>query len=330
MNVNLAQARSPCAASMSDDAFAALFETAREAFDAVRSKFSILEEMRAALDRMPAVSGSTRFCAELRTEDSLIEELLRTDRGDRTLYLPARAVFGRAVAVAEAQAWSALVRACTRSNVPEQRSRGADASATTAILGLMAEDAYLDMLRGDAPEEVKRSAAKRLVSLWDARPGNLADRAAAALIAVWSSRRRSPPVFGTLLGSSEIMGLSMSLDENWFSFAGDRFADPEVAQALAELLFGLSHEEIQEAKAFIARNGPQDPRGVEDLFGKTRDYPEAASPDPRDLYRFFEARRAAARARAVSGAEGPRATLEELYLRWTLERGLAGGSIQPI
>lgn len=330
MKDNLASDNSPCAASMSDKAFSALYETARESYTAVRSKFSVLDELRAALDRMPAVSGSTRFCAELRTEDSLIEELLRTDRGDRILYLPARAVFGRTVAVAEAQAWSALVRACTLSRVPELASRDADASATTAILGLMAEDAYLDILQGGAPEEVKRSAAKRLVALWDARPRDLADHAAAALVAVWSSRRRSPPIFGTLLGSSELIGLSMSLDEDWFDFARERFADDEVALALAEFLFGLSHEEIQTAKSYIALNGPQDPRGLEELFGKSRDYPEAASADPRDLYRFFEARRAAARTRAGTGAEGPRATLEELYLRWTLERRLAGASIQPI
>ncbi len=323
MNGNLVSDNAPCAASMSGEAFSSLYEAAREEYTAVRSKFSILEELRAALDRMPAVSGSTRFCAELRTEDSLVEELLRTDRGDRILYLPARAVFGRAVAVAEAQAWSALVRACTQSRVPEHYSRSADASATTAILSLMAEDAYMDMLRGSAPEGIKRSAAKRLVSLWDARPRELADHAAAALVAVWSSRRRSPPIFGTLLGSSELIGLSMSLDEDWFGFARERFADDEVALALAEFLFGLSHEEIRTAKAYIALNGPQDPQGLEELLGKSRDYPEAASADPRDLYCFYEARRAAARTRANTEAEGPRSTLEELYLRWTLERGLA-------
>lgn len=313
-------------ASRADAAFAALYETAPEAYDAVRPRFSILEEMRAALDRMPAASRATRLCAELHTADSLVEELLRTDRGDRTLYLPARAVFGRAVAVAEAQAWAALVRACSRSNVPERRSRGADDNATAAVLGLMAEDAYMDTLQGDAPEAVRRAAAKRLVALWDARPRDLADPAAAALVAVWSSRRRSPPVFGTLLGSSELIGLSMSLDECWFGFARERFADDEVALALAEFLFGLSHEELGTARSYIAKNGPQDPRGLEELFGGTRDYPEAASPDPRDLYRFYEARRAAAKARIASGAEGPRATLEGLYLRWTLEQGLADGS----
>lgn len=310
--------RSSFSPTMADEAFAALYTAAPEAHGAVRSQFSILESMRAALDRMSPVSQATRLCAEVRNEESLIVELLRTDRGDRMLYLPARAVFGRAVAVAEAQAWAALVRACTLSKVPETLSKSADSNATIAILGLMAEDAYMDTLRSEAEETLRRAAAKRLVSLWDSRPRNLADPAAAALVAVWSSRRRSPPIFGTLLGSSELIGLSMSLDEGWFAFAKEKFSVNEVAMALAEFLFGLSNEEIESAKAHIALHGPQDPQGLEQFLGESRDYPEAASPDPRDLYRFYEARRAMARTRVVSGAPGPRATLEDLYLQWTL------------
>lgn len=303
-----------------DAAFEAIFEAAPEAYRAVRARFAELGGMRSVLERMPKTSSRTRLYSSSRDGDTLVAELLRRDRGERLLYLPARAVFGRAVAVAEAQAWSALVRACSQAGVAPARSRGAEAHATEAVLGLMAEDAYRDMLDGDAPERTRAAAARRLVALWDARPDGEPDEAAEALVAVWASRRQSPPAFGTLIGSSELMGLSMGLDDRWFAFAGERFPDRDVSEALAEFLFGLSHEELGKAQAFVSANGPMGPEGLSELTGGARDFPEAASPDPRDLYRFYEARRSAAKARQASGSAGPKATLEELYLRWTIER----------
>ncbi len=275
--------------------------------------------MRSVLDRMPATSSSSMLHSESRNHDSLIVELLRRDRGERLLYLPARAVFGRTVAVAEAQAWSALVRVCAQLDVSAVRMGGAVQNATQMVLGLMAEDAYRDMLDGDAPETTRAAAARRLVKLWDSRPNGAPDPAAEALVAVWTSRRLTPPAFGTLIGSSELMGLSMGLDEHWFNFAEQRFPDQDVGEALAEFLFGLSHEEIAKAQTFVMEHGPVGPQGLSEFMGSKRDFPEAASPDPRDLYRFYEARRRAAKVRALTSTPGPKATLEELYLRWTIE-----------
>lgn len=302
-----------------DEAFSAVYEAAPEAYKAVRARFAELSVMRSVLDRMPAASSSSKLHSELRNQDSLIIELLRRDRGERLLYLPARAVFGRAVAVSEAQAWSALVRVCAQLGVSTARMRGAEQNATQMVLGLMAEDAYRDMLDGDAPEATRAAAARRLVKLWDSRPNGAPDRAAEALVAVWTSRRLTPPAFGTLIGSSELMGLSMGLDEHWFNFAEQRFPDQDVGEALAEFLFGLSHEELAKAQAFVGAHGPVGPDGLSELIGSKRDFPEAASPDPRDLYRFYEARRKTAKIRALTMTPGPKATLEELYLRWTIE-----------
>lgn len=303
-----------------EEALGALLDEAPDAYAIVRSRFEAVGDMRAALGRLPPAAAASRLGSVPRTEESLIEELLRDDRGDRLLYLPSRAVFRRSVAAAEAQARSALARACAGAGIRGGPLASAQEHATRAVLALMAEDAYLDILDDEAPEPVKRSAASRLIALWDSDLDGGLDDSTEALVAVWASRKSCRPAFGTLLGSSELVGLSMSLDGRWFAFAGERFTDPRVYQALAEFLFGLSHEELEACGAHIDANGPQDAAGVEALFGGHREYPEPASADPRDLYRFYEARRGAAKRRAATGAPGPRSTLEGEYLLWAMGR----------
>lgn len=320
MSRALPSCRVGSASAAAEDALAALRDEVPDAYAIVNSRFEAVEDMRAALRRLPPTTATSRLGTEPRTDESLIEELLRDDRGDRLLYLPSRAVFRRSVVAAEAQARAALARACSGAGIRGQTLAAVQDLATRAVLALMAEDAYLDILEGEAAGAAKRAAASRLMALWDSDIDGGLDDSTEALVAVWTSRKSCRPVFGTLLGSSELVGLSMSLDGRWFAFAGDRFSDPGVYQALAEFLFGLSHEEIEACKAHIDANGPQDPAGVDALFGGAREYPEPASPDPRDLYRFYEARRAAAKRREAAGTEGPRSTLEGEYLLWAMGR----------
>jgi hypothetical protein len=228
-------------------------------------------------------------------------------------------VYGYTVVVTEAQSWAALSRACKQAGIPESSLTAIDEKATHAVLGLMAEDVYRDIINSDADDDLRRLAVHRLMELWDARPHEIIDNPSTALFAVWASRQRHPPMYGTLLGSSELLGLSMSLDERWFVFGRDCFRDTEVVFALEEFLFGLSHEELVKVKAWVEEHGPLDGAGVNDLLEGKMDYPDAATHDPRDLYRFYEARRNAARARFLFHNEGAKGTLEEYYLRWTLE-----------
>jgi len=320
MSRALPSCRDDIDAAAAAEAMAALRDAVPDAYAIVRSRFDAVDGMRSALGRLSPTASASLLGSEPRTEESLIAELLRDDRGDRLLYLPSRAVFRRSVVAAEAQARSALARACSGAGIRGGLLAAAQELATRAVLALMAEDAYLDILDGEAPEPAKRSAASRLIALWDSDLDCGLDDSTEALVAVWTSRKSCRPAFGTLLGSSELVGLSMSLDGRWFAFAGDRFSDPRVYQALAEFLFGLSHEELEACGAHIDANGPQDVAGVEALFGGRREYPEPASADPRDLYRFYEARRGAAKRRAATGAPGPRSTLEGEYLLWAMGR----------
>lgn len=248
-------------------------------------------------------------------------ELLRRDRGRRTLYLPARAVLGRSWAVAEAQAWSALSKACVLAGAPADECLRAREIAEACILGLMAEDAYQEMLDAQRDDSTRAAAARRLIALWDGRPARRLDEPSLSLAEVWAARRRNPPVFGTMLGTAEFMGLSLGVGGLWFDFVSEKMSEDVVAAALSEFLFGLSHEEILLARAHVESQGPLGPDELASRLGiveSSRELPEAATDDPRDLYRFYEMRRELAAFRRLSGTPGPVATLEGEFLAWTL------------
>ena len=47
-----------------------------------------------------------------------------------------------------------------------------------------------------------------------------------------------------MIGTSELLLLSIALDENWQRFISNRLGDQDVASAMEEFLFGLSFEDI--------------------------------------------------------------------------------------
>ena len=296
----------------------AMDKLAPELRHSIGRRFSELASMHSLLRSLPQASGTGRLRGEARGVETLVSELLRRDRGERLLYIPARATMGRAAVVIKAQAWAAVCRAIRELNPDGSELGDAEVQAEAAVLELLAEDVYLSVLDGPASDEVRRLAATRLVELWDLRPDLALDPHAQALMAVWNSRALNPPAFGTLLGSSELVGLSLGLDREWFEFAAACFGNQDILAALEEFLFGLSHEELVEARLVVSEKGPIGREDIAMILGGQRDYPEAATSDPRDMYRFYEFRRRRSRVRSSAGLPGPRATLEEYYLQWGL------------
>lgn len=294
-------------------------ELTPELRQSITGRFRELASLHALLRTLPKISCADRLNGRTRGPDTLVAELLRRDRGERLLYVPARATIGRTAAVIKAQAWAAMCRALGGASGSKTGVDLPDVQAEAAVLELLTEDVYLSVLDGPASEAVRRLAALRLVALWDLRPEPALDPQAQALIAVWNSRANNPPAFGTLLGSSELVGLSLGLEKAWFEFAAACFEDKEVLASLEEFLFGLSYEELQQARLAVARKGPLGKNDINLIFGAHRDFPEAATDDPRDLYRFYEFRRRRSRVRSAAGLPGPQATLEEYYLQWSLE-----------
>lgn len=305
-----------------DNRFPVLESLGGKAGESARTRLKELEGVREALDLMPATAAPSSTLGPARDAGSLVTELLRRDRGQRVLYLPARAVLGRSWAIAEAQAWSALSKACVLTSAPAEECSTARDIAEACILGLMAEDAYQEIVDAERDKESRAAAAMRLIALWDSRPGRRLDEPGLSLAEVWASRRRNPPVFGTMLGTAEFMGLSLGVGGLWFDFVQEKMSEENIAGALEEFLFGLSWEEINMVKAHVEMEGPLGPADLESrlgIAGSSRALPEAATTDPRDLYRFYEMRRKLAAFRRQSGKPGPVATLEGEFLSWTLK-----------
>jgi hypothetical protein len=164
--------------------------------------------------------------------------------------------------------------------------------------------------------------ADELISLWDYGHDLSSTQHLPALEALWAARDNSPPSFGTMDGSSELIRVSIDLGRDWQEFLVSHVEENETHWALEEFLFGLSYEEIQEVRTRLVRFGilAVGRDEVHTFLGSRPAYGYVHNSDPRAIYDFYIDRRNAAAYRKRSGAPGPLKTLEEMYLQFRLAR----------
>ena len=146
---------------------------------------------------------------------------------------------------------------------------------------------------------------------------------APVLDAVWNARRNLAPAFGTMIGTSELLILSMAMDDQWCRFISSRMGNEDAAMAMEEFLFGISWEEIQKVKQRICdkKVSAIDSKEAAHILGRPADAfkPKTDVFEPRDFYLLYSVRRDNARARLRLNLPGPHYTLEDHYMRFILE-----------
>ena len=158
--------------------------------------------------------------------------------------------------------------------------------------------------------------------MWEHRSDqNVAD-IAPVLEAVWTVRDKLVPAFGTMVGTSELLLLTIELDEQWTMFIKEKLSDPDISQALEEFLFSLSHEQINILKNKIKEQSCTS-ISREDVYALLGErIPVDVELDPRNFYLRYTIRRDNARARTRLNLEGPHKTLEDHFTRFILEKNL--------
>ena len=137
---------------------------------------------------------------------------------------------------------------------------------------------------------------------------------------VWEARRNLAPAFGTMVGTSELLLISIQMDETWTAFLRERLSDKDVSQAMEEFLFGLSYEQIQTLRRILRERGiAAIGRDEISTFLEQEIKIDVAS-DLRDFYMQYTVRRDNARTRKRLQIQGPHNTLEDHYMRFVLER----------
>jgi hypothetical protein len=283
-----------------------------------RHRFQDLYLLGQAISRFPSVMESQIIRGVERNGKTLVASLTQFSRSSRILHTPSRVVASRSYLVAKIHVFSLL---CILLDHTHPLQKALKLVIFKISCALMAEDVYLACLENPVfPLEKKIRLASDLVHLWEHGIDPRSVDHVPSLQALWSARDASPPTFGTLDGSSELVRLSMELDDEWQDFLLHNLHDEETKAALEEFLFGLSYEEIQQLRHRLVKYGicAIDYGDVRSYLGAEPAYGDFAgyfnNGDPRAIYDFYAERRDAAQYRQRSKAPGPHKTLEELYL----------------
>jgi hypothetical protein len=193
----------------------------------------------------------------------------------------------------------------------------------SVIYTLVIEEVYFSCLNDPAfPEPVRFRLADDLVTLWDSGADPRSNRNVPALETLWSARDSAPPSFGTMDGASELVRLSIDMNEDWHDFLIATIGSDDARWALEEFIFGLSYEEILEVRARLHRFDIQAVNcdEVRGYLGNYSAYTIVKNTEPRAVYDFYVDRRDMATFRRRINAPGPQRTLEEIYLKYRIAR----------
>ncbi|MCM1321692.1 MAG: hypothetical protein NC041_07460 [Bacteroides sp.] len=298
-----------------------LKEISPETYEVLSNRISDIQRLAASIAQFPSLLQRQTLSKEIQTQHTLVESLLYQRDGDNMLHLPAKAVLGKGFLVAKFQTFSSIVRIARQSGFSEKLTSNLQTAVHTLMFTIMAEDVYMNLLQDHSiPVDIRRQIAYSLVILWEHRSDqNIADMAP-VLAAVWEARRKLAPAFGTMVGTSELLLLSIEMDDQWRKFISEKMGITEVVTAMEEFLFGLSHEQIQKLKNMLKERGISAISRDEAAQFLGADFLHSHGDDPRNFFLLYSIRRQNANARKRMNIQGPHATLEDHYMRFILEQ----------
>lgn len=288
----------------------------------IGKKLMDLERMSTAISRYPSIHETSVLAGEERSRQTLIENLCKTPPDSRMLSMPTKAVLGRGFLVAKFHTFSALTKIAVKSSFLEEEIEELRTATLDIMFTIMSEDVYISILDSNILNEEKQAiAAEALTYLWEHRLDRNITSFAPVLTKVWTVRDKIAPVFGTMMGTSELFLLSSELGDSWQQFMMEKLAFKPIGQALEEFLFGISYEDIIFVRKELVNKGISSVSrdGVAAMLKRQFDF---SNTDPRLFYSSYLQRRNNADARKRLNAEGPKNTLEDYYIAFLFENGI--------
>ena len=286
-----------------------------------RNRIADLEALASSINRFPSLLERHSIIGDIRTPNSLIDSLIEhLDSGDSTLQLPSKANLGKGLLIAKIHTLSRLGREAKHLG-EEKLGKEFETETISSMFSLLVEDVYLNLIRDKSqPMEFRREWAMSLLLLWEHWSDQNIEDVAPVLQSVWTARRKLAPAFGTMMGTSELMMISMQMDEQWIQFIKEKLGEPGVTQAMEEFLFGISYEQIKTLKNTLRTKGISS-IGRDEVSKFLGEHVKAdAGLDYRDFYSLYTVRRDNARSRGRFKAEGPYKTLEDYYIQFVTEQ----------
>ncbi len=282
-----------------------------------------LEQLARAVACFPSLLERHNLIGGERTPTSLIDSLIdHQDAGDTTLQLPSKAVLGKGLLVAKTHTLSSLQKYVSHMGAEyEYVARALESETILSMFSLLVEDVYLNLIRDTSqPIDFRREWALSLLLLWEHWNDQTIENVAPVLQSVWTARRKLAPAFGTMMGTSELLLISMQMDDQWISFIKQKLSNQGVSQAMEEFLFGISYEQILSLRANLKTKGIP-AIGRDEVSKFLGEHVKAdAGLDYRDFYSLYTIRRDNARSRARLNLEGPHKTLEDYFIQFVTEQ----------
>ena len=293
-----------------------------EKAESFEERLEALEALAQAVAKFPSLLEKHELIGGTRTPTSLIDSLIdHQDVGDATLQLPSKAMLGKGLLVAKMHTFSSFAKYTHHIAALKKYSKAFDTETVSSMYSLLIEDVYLNLIRDTTqPMEFRREWALSLLLLWEHWNDQGSAQVAPVLESVWMARRRLAPAFGTMMGTSELLLISMQMDDQWIAFIKQKLGEPGVSQAMEEFLFGISFEQINTLRTILKEKGiPAIGRDeVSKFLGEH--VKSDAGLDYRDFYAKYTVRRDNARSRTRLKLNGPHKTLEDYFIQFVTEQ----------
>lgn len=287
------------------------------------NRITDLESMASSVARFPSLLERHELAGGTRTAQTLINSLIKhQDEGDKTLQLPSKAVLGKGLLVAKTHTLSDFAKYAKHLGPDYDKIyKALELETVSSMFSLLVEDVYLNLISDTSQTmEFRREWALSLLLLWEHWNDQTIETVAPVLQSVWTARRKLAPAFGTMMGTSELLLISMQMDDQWISFIKQKMGDSGVSQAMEEFLFGISYEQITELRNTLKTKGiPAIGRDEVSKFLGQHVKADAGL-DYRDFYSLYTLRRDNARARSRMNLEGPHKTLEDYFIQFVTEQ----------
>lgn len=279
-----------------------------------------MEALAAAINRFPSLLERHSIIGDIRTPNSLVESLIDHLGSNSTLQLPSKANLGKALLIAKMHTLSRFTQQA-RHLGEKSLAQAFETETISSMFSLLVEDVYLNLIPDSTqPVEFRKEWALSLLLLWEHWSDQNIEELAPVLQSVWTARRKLAPAFGTMMGTSELLLVSIQMDEQWTSFIKEKLGDPDVSQAMEEFLFGISYEQINKLKGILKNQGIKAIGRDEVSTYLGERVKTDISLDYRDFYLLYTVRRDNARARRRLNVEGPKKTLEDHFIRFVMEQ----------
>lgn len=286
----------------------------------VQTGLQNLGRLTLALESYPSLRDSQQIGRRQRTLQTLLKALVNAGEHGLEWVLPTKGVLARTFGIAKVQFFSSLryvFESLEEMGSRELLARINDATEE-AVYTRLAEELYASFVTSrTTTRHVKELAAEHLVDIWEGRISLVTSRFCPLLRSAWAARLRAPRVFGTLLGSTEIVQLLFEeCDQEFVDFFARHGHDSEQRQAFEEFLFDLPFESLERVRRRMMEEGKAcvGPREVERYLGFGEGKLRPLVGGGKALYVSFRGRRVKAQYRASMGAPGPKRTAEAYIL----------------